>query len=274
MGGWSAILSQLPSGTASSSSSSSSGPANVTVTVSPEGITPATINAKTGDTVTMVNNDTVPHIFESQTLRDGSGNVLLTPSIFAGDSASFTIFKNEVAGQHAVYSQMTPALALSIFLSVPAATEQSDSNFGGPLNDIPLPGETDRGTTGSSASSVSSVQSSATSSAPAASSSRSVSSSSLSSTKTQATNDPTGTTELIAVTEKSTELPNNAKTVSDSMETLQKHSSSSAASTLHAGAPKPPSQPASGMESWMALGGSIGGLLVISRKKLKAFTAL
>ncbi len=128
-------------GGAASAGSSSSGPAATMIRLAPTGIAPTSVVTTPGSLVTIVNNDNVPHIFSSKTLRDGSGKILETPAIFAGTSYTFRVYGDEVSGEHKMTSTTTASYIVT-FTLVPAAASSAPAAGGKPLgtlDDVPLP---------------------------------------------------------------------------------------------------------------------------------------
>ncbi len=127
-------------GGSASVSSSSSSSAGAMIRIAPNGIAPTSIVAAAGSLVTIVNNDSVPHIFTSKTLRDGSGKVLETPAIFAGTSYSFRIYADEVSGEHKISSTTTVNYVVTFMLvPAPKASSSAGAKPLGSLDDVPLP---------------------------------------------------------------------------------------------------------------------------------------
>ncbi len=146
-GGWQAMNAQV-SGTGGTAVpvSSSTAPSAVLPVIEiritgTTGFQPASVTVKPGQTITWINDQSIPHILTSQTLRDGSGAYLNTPAIFPGSKESFTIGKNEPDREHSVNSTTDQTLRGTIIVS--SVVESSSSSkkggtFGG-LDDVNLP---------------------------------------------------------------------------------------------------------------------------------------
>ena len=130
-GGWETITAQV-GGSASSTASTSSAAAAPKVELPPieihitgtTGFQPATVTAKPGQKITWVNDQSIPHILTSQTLRDGSGVFLNTPAIFPGSKESFTIGEKETDREHIVTSTTDQTLRGTVIVS---SKEQASS---------------------------------------------------------------------------------------------------------------------------------------------------
>ncbi len=307
--GWQSLLGQ----TAVTSSSSSSA-ASVSSTVfhaTVNGLTPASAIVKPGDSITIVNDDTLPHIFSSTTLRDGSGVVLNTPPIFQGLSETFTVYPSEVAGDHEIVDSTTPAskAIVTILPPSPSSAKGGGSPFG-TLDGVDLP--TGVGTNGaalgvsassansskgfgakSASGSTSSTQKSsagalAVSSASAVSSSppeaASFSSYAASSSATTTVSAETGNSvsdsalasvgqtirtgaDGIALNPYTIGEGNYHPSAMDPQKTGAARTTDRTKDSLHAGANlRPPSEPKTGPEIWIALTGSAAGLLFATRR--------
>lgn len=117
------------------------------------GFVPESLTVKPGETITWVNDQTIPHILTSQTLRNDGGNYLNTPAIFPGRSESFTVGESEPDKMHIIASTTDQTVRGTIIVSANAqgtTTSQTATGFGGGLEDVNLP--LGQGTSGQSSS--------------------------------------------------------------------------------------------------------------------------
>ena len=125
-GGWEPITAQLGGGSSSASptaagSSAAAAPKvqlpPVEIHISPTGFQPASVTVKPGQMITWVNDQSIPHILTSQTLRNGSGIFLNTPAIFPGGRESFTVGEKETDREHIVVSATDQTLRGTVIVS-------------------------------------------------------------------------------------------------------------------------------------------------------------
>ncbi len=138
--GWASLLGQ-----ASNQQQTGSVLNGIVIRITSGGVLPARVIARPGDTVTIINNQTIPHIFESKTLHDGSGNLLYTPAVFPGTSYTFKILKTELEQEHrftSITSQNvtgTVAVSLNPCVSTVESTPGEGSKLFGGTDGVPLP---------------------------------------------------------------------------------------------------------------------------------------
>lgn len=158
-GGWQALTAQISGGATESGMSelSSSGdlpPVEIHIRSS-DGFQPANVTVKPGQTIVWINDQSIPHILTSQTLRDGSGAYLNSPAIFPGATATFTVGPREQDGQHTITSTTDQTLIGTVEVSARAAQASSSPRKAplGTLDGVRLPsGQGSIGTTNSSPS--------------------------------------------------------------------------------------------------------------------------
>lgn len=71
----------------------------IEVRITSNGLLPVRMTAHPGDTIVWINEQTIPHILESQTLVDASGSLLYTPAIFPESREKFTLSSNHASGE-------------------------------------------------------------------------------------------------------------------------------------------------------------------------------
>lgn len=106
-------------------------------TMTESSIVPPLLAVSPGDTITITNNDTIPHILESKSLRDEAGQPLYTPAIFPGDSYTFAVYAQEAVGEYRLTSTTADRVA-TIAVTLGLAGENNDGPFGS-LQGVPLP---------------------------------------------------------------------------------------------------------------------------------------
>ncbi len=159
-GGWES-LSSFGAFTAQVGGSSSTAPAAsaalpvVEIRITPTGgFQPQAPIVRPGQTVAWINEQSIPHILTSQTLRNASGNYLNTPAIFPGTGVSFTVGPQEPDREHFVMSTTDQALVGSVIVSssgqaVSTSSASGNAPFGGTAG-VNLP--SGQGTTSSKSS--------------------------------------------------------------------------------------------------------------------------
>lgn len=98
------------------------------------GFQPEKVTVKPGQKITWINDQSIPHILTSQTLRNGSGVYLNTPAIFPGARESFTVGPNEPSREHSIGSTTDQTLHGTIVVSSSGDSAGSSSRkpaFGG-----------------------------------------------------------------------------------------------------------------------------------------------
>lgn len=171
-GGWQDVMQALRSGTwhvltaqIGSFPSKRSSLSSVSNTLSPveirisahDGFQPEIVMVRPGQQIIWVNDQSIPHIITSQTLRDGSGAYLNTPAIFPGATATFTVGPREPDRRHSIASTTDQTLIGTIDVNSRAEKASSSSPKAplGRLDDVELPSvqrNTDRKTSSSSLS--------------------------------------------------------------------------------------------------------------------------
>ncbi len=138
--GWTSLLGQ-----ASNQQQTGAVLNGIVIRITSGGVLPARVIARPGDTITIINNQTIPHIFESKTLHDGSGNLLYTPAVFPGTSFTFKVLKTELEQEHqftSITSQNvtgTVAVSLNPCVNTVESTPGEGSKLFGGTDGIPLP---------------------------------------------------------------------------------------------------------------------------------------
>lgn len=144
-GGWDTLRAQVgnsSSSVAAPSAASTPLPALVIRITGTGGFDPATATVRPGQTITWINDQGIPHILTSQTLRDGSGAFLHTPAIFPGGQQSFTVGLREPDRPHTVTSTTEQTLVGTIVVSGTTQASASTSSRKSPLgttNGVNLP---------------------------------------------------------------------------------------------------------------------------------------
>ena len=118
-GSWQAFTAQV-GGAGSSSSSTTSAAALTAVEVhisATTGFQPTKVTVQPGQKITWINDQSIPHILNSQTLRDASGAYLNTPAVFPGGRVSFTVGKAEPDHEHTITSTTDQSLVGSVVVS-------------------------------------------------------------------------------------------------------------------------------------------------------------
>lgn len=144
-GGWDTLRAQVgnsSSSVAAPSAASAPLPAIVIRIIGTGGFDPATATVRPGQTITWINDQGIPHILTSQTLRDGSGAFLNTPAIFPGGQQSFTVGHSEPDRPHTVTSTTEQTLVGTIVVSGALPASASTSSRKAPLgttNGVNLP---------------------------------------------------------------------------------------------------------------------------------------
>lgn len=164
-GGWDAINAQVGGGGQSSSSlagsTASAGVSTaVEIHITMTGFEPASVSVRPGQKITWFNEQDIPHILTSQTLRDGSGSFLNTSAIFPNGKISFTVGAQEQPKQHVITSTTDGTLKGTVIVSLTAAAPGSSSSSKkaplGSLDGVNLPTGQGGAQTGATASSRSS----------------------------------------------------------------------------------------------------------------------
>jgi plastocyanin len=78
----------------------------ITIRITSFGLQPQSVAARPGQEIVWSNETQLPHILESETLRDASGALLYTPAIFPNSTYHFTIASDQEAGKH-MYASTT-----------------------------------------------------------------------------------------------------------------------------------------------------------------------
>ena len=135
-GMWNALTAQI--GTTGSSESSAVAVADLPAVeihiTGTSGFQPETVTVKPGQKITWINDQSIPHILTSQTLRNGSGAYLNTPAIFPGARESFTVGPNEPYRQHEIASTTDQTLHGTVAVSNSGESASASSKkaaFGG-----------------------------------------------------------------------------------------------------------------------------------------------
>lgn len=76
----------------------------VSIRITEAGLIPKAANVRPGQEITWINEDTIPHILESDTLMGSNGTTLYTPAIFPGSEERFVLSLSQAAGRHSYIS--------------------------------------------------------------------------------------------------------------------------------------------------------------------------
>jgi plastocyanin len=82
----------------------------IAVHITDDGVIPDAIVVPQGQKITWINDQTTPHMLESEELTDAEGGLLSTPAFFPGESTSFTISAAIAPGTYKYASVTTPAM--------------------------------------------------------------------------------------------------------------------------------------------------------------------
>lgn len=142
-GGWQAMTAQVtpaPEGGAPAASSAASSVGVLKIRITTNGFQPANATGRPGQKITWTNEQSIPHILTSQTLRDNSGAYLNTPAIFPGGNASFIIGETEPDREHTITSTTDELLIGTVTVSAAVATSSKSSKQPlGSLDGVNLP---------------------------------------------------------------------------------------------------------------------------------------
>ncbi len=76
----------------------------VQIRITENGLVPKAANVRPGQEIVWINEDTIPHILESDTLMGSNGTTLYTPAIFPGSEQRFTLSQSQATGRHSYIS--------------------------------------------------------------------------------------------------------------------------------------------------------------------------
>lgn len=105
----------------------------VEIRITAKGLSPQTAQVHPGQTIVWINEQEVPHILESETIKGEDGETLYTPAIFPGSEYRFPLASDQPAGRHS-YLSIT-SMEISGELNVIAGTAAATPNT--PLVNIP-----------------------------------------------------------------------------------------------------------------------------------------
>lgn len=108
----------------------------VTVDITDAGVVPRKVTLRAGQTLYWTNKTTLPHIFESEELKDQNGQSLYSPAIFPGSTQSFTVSESQLPGDY-TYASVT-ANDVSGEIEVIALALESKPTSSSGLNDNQL----------------------------------------------------------------------------------------------------------------------------------------
>lgn len=136
-GGWRAVSDTFTAqvGGSGSSTSSSAGaltPVEIHISGS-SGFQPESVTVRPGQQIIWINDQSIPHILTSQTLRDGSGAYVNTPAIFPGARITFTVGPRETNRQHIVTSTTDQTLVGTVIVSASGPGKASSSSRKAPF---------------------------------------------------------------------------------------------------------------------------------------------
>lgn len=81
---------------------------SVQIHITDNGFDPASATVQPGQTIVWTNDQDVPHILQSETVKDGSGDYLYSPAIFPGSTYSFVLSTDMTEGSFE-YTSLTSA---------------------------------------------------------------------------------------------------------------------------------------------------------------------
>ncbi|MSR86664.1 hypothetical protein EXS70_00620 [Candidatus Peribacteria bacterium] len=171
---WLSITAQVSGGSSSPAPAAPTAPLPpVEIHITPtSGFNPEKATVHPGQRIVWVNDQSIPHIITSQTLRDGSGKFLNTPAIFPGGRESFVVGKAETDKEHRITSATDQDLQGTVIVSTAREVSSSSSKaFGGGTDGVVLPsgqGSSKKSSSKSPSKSVKSSKSSSKSSGAAA----------------------------------------------------------------------------------------------------------
>ena len=105
------------------------------VHITESGLDPEEILVRPGDTITWINDQSIPHILESDTLCDSVGSCLHTATLFTGESDSFTVSEDIPLGTYEYFSTTAESIVGTIVISGAGASESSSSETVPPLKE-------------------------------------------------------------------------------------------------------------------------------------------
>lgn len=76
----------------------------VQIRITSNSLVPKAANVRPGQEIVWINEDTIPHILESDTLMGSNGTTLYTPAIFPGSEERFILSQSQAAGRHSYIS--------------------------------------------------------------------------------------------------------------------------------------------------------------------------
>lgn len=297
---WASLSGQAAGNPSGGAAGGSSIPADaIVIHVATGGLVPQKVTAKPGQKIAWINDQKVPQIFQSATLKDGSGRLLYTAPIFPGGSYVFAIPLDAEKIAHEYKSATAASFTGTIDLSDPTqpAAAGSDAPLFGGLDGVGLPtgqgrvetGAPDTGAAFPPPVTVAATNTPATTSAPtpqAATQQPPAFPPALPSSPASAAQQPSSLGNAPAPTvpapsagaTNAAALPFNPFTVgrapqqgapSSAGNVLAQASGTKIGKTaLHVAAP---SQPKSGPEVWIVVALSLGALWWVTRKKLIAY---
>jgi plastocyanin len=135
----------------------------IDVRINENGFIPPSISALPSQTIRWTNEQAdVPHILQSESLRDGSGNYLYSPPIFPDAPYSFTLAADQGAGTYTYISMLSSELEGTVIVNTSFVSSQASSVT---PSSAPVPASSSAGATSSVAHSSSAAAASASSQA-------------------------------------------------------------------------------------------------------------
>jgi hypothetical protein len=244
----------------------------VEIHITDTGIVPDMAEVFPGQEVVFYNDQAdLPHILESNSIKDQNNKPLYTPAIFPGTSQSVKISATQPAGVFQYVSTTANDVKGSLLIKADTTTPPANSSS---LSSVVSSVVVSSSASSAAVSSVSSPTSSATTSSTASSSSNTTlvfagQSSVSSTTSSQSALIPTNPYTIGSNRQHGFDADGNPIT----SPTTTKPTSNTGKKTqqmLHSSAPTPPRQPASGPEVWVVAALSVLSLWMLTRKTVSA----
>lgn len=182
----------------------------VEVRINENGFVPSSITVSPNQTIRWTNEQAdVPHILQSESLRDGSGNYLYSPPIFPDAPYSFTLAADHDAGSFTYISMLSNELEGTVIVKAFFASSQASS---APPSSAPAP----------ASSSANAAASAAPSSSATAVSSSSQTAGTVSSAAASSTAGTQGTSSILSAHSSSKKLSASSSKSSESKSSVKK----------------------------------------------------
>lgn len=243
---------------------------SITVAITSAGLQPRSVAMRPGQTIVWKNETDLPHIFESNDIKDHTDQTMYSPAIFPGTEQSFTLSSKQMPGTYTYASVTASDIAGEVEVTAVALQTGTSSSSGMSDSDF-FPTATTVGASSSADAAAAQRQSSASSRAAVP-----VSNDPLLAGFTLSASEPADV--YAPPPEDNGLVPTNPYSIGSTNTAPAAASTSSRRSSVpktntHAAAPlvKPKSQPQTGSNGWMiALVGAtvvVTGYLLMPRKK-------